>query len=113
MSRPKHSKVRTSKPGADGSMQDSLMGLWHLEQARTPISARRLNRELGWTDGMMLARDTLSHRWMPNWGGDGTSMPSEFWSRWSLLLIFQNERNSPGYPLGWGRLFGAGLLIFF
>ncbi len=46
-----------SKPGADGSMQDSLMGLWHLEQARTPISARRLNSELGWTDGMMLALD--------------------------------------------------------
>jgi hypothetical protein len=29
-----------SKPGADASMQDSLIGLWHLEQARTPISAQ-------------------------------------------------------------------------
>ncbi len=51
-----------SKPGADGSMQDSLMGLWHVEQARTPISARRLNCELGWTDGMMLALDQAGAR---------------------------------------------------
>ena len=51
-----------SKPGADGSMQDSLMGLWQLEQARTPISARRLNSELGWTDGMMLALDQAGAR---------------------------------------------------
>ena len=51
-----------SKPGADGSMQDSLMGLWQLEQARTPISARRLNIELGWTDGMMLALDQAGAR---------------------------------------------------
>jgi hypothetical protein len=51
-----------SKPGADGSIQDSLMGLWHLEQAMTPISARRLNNELGWTDGMMLALDQAGTR---------------------------------------------------
>jgi hypothetical protein len=39
---------------AHGSMQDSLIGLWRLEQARTPISAQ-LNNGLESTDGMMLA----------------------------------------------------------
>jgi hypothetical protein len=37
-----------------GSMQDSLIGLWRLEQARTPISAQ-LKNGLESTDGMMLA----------------------------------------------------------
>lgn len=45
-----------SKPGADGSIQDSLIGLWHLEQARIPISARQYSGS-GWMDGMMLALD--------------------------------------------------------
>jgi hypothetical protein len=51
-----HSKARTSKPGDDGSMQASLIGLRHLEQARIPISAR-LYSGLGWADGTMLALD--------------------------------------------------------
>ena len=48
--------MRTSKPGDDGSMQVSLIGLWHLEHARIPISAR-LWTGSGWRDVMILALD--------------------------------------------------------
>jgi hypothetical protein len=41
-----HSKIRTSNPGAAGSMRDNLMGLAHLEHGRIPISARE-NSGLG------------------------------------------------------------------
>jgi hypothetical protein len=42
-------------------MQASLIGLWHLEHARIPISAR-LYSGSGWTDGMMLALDQAGAR---------------------------------------------------
>jgi hypothetical protein len=60
-------------------MQDSLIGLWHLEQARIPIS-ERLNSGTGWIEGMTLPyvgrgravpSVTDKRRWR---GGDGTSM---------------------------------------
>jgi hypothetical protein len=79
-----------SKPGADGSMQDSLIGLWHLEQARTPISARLIGMD-GWHDARLGSGGsaTLS---VTGKGLYGTVMEtvcsSGFRSRWSILVSF-------------------------
>jgi hypothetical protein len=65
-------------------------------------AAESLDREqwdCGWVIGHCIPpwvrreRNTLSHRQMPKWGGDGTSMIFGFQSRWSILLTFQYLMN--------------------
>jgi hypothetical protein len=92
-----HSNVRTSKPGAAGSMQVSLVGLPHLEHGGMPIS-ERLNSGSGWIEGMMLpyfggrehAALSVTDRCRLQ-GGDGTSMRFSVPDSWSKLLTLQKE----------------------
>jgi hypothetical protein len=75
-------------------MQDSLIGLWHLERARTPSSARQYSGS-GWMDGMMLALDQAGARHSQSpvkayiyWAVMETLCSSGFQSRWSILVSF-------------------------
>jgi hypothetical protein len=83
--------VRTSKPCAAGSMQVSLIGLRHLEQAKIPISARLLNNGSGWMEDIaplpLLRRERAAHSQSPMDAEGGAVMETSMEPKSSAAMV--------------------------